>query len=136
MFTLRHYAFKNYILEVAVFNEPGAGGGQKFAKFVTLAQFYYLSIFFMLHHLGLTFSHSVANIFLKNLDKRFKDIKPFPKCNEDPDCRNPRGFRIANYITTSVSLIVILVVVFHWCDTELEETPSIHTMRLKSECST
>ena len=32
VFTLRHYAFKNYILEVAVFNEPGAGGGAKICK--------------------------------------------------------------------------------------------------------
>ena len=28
-------------------------------------------------------------------------IWPLPRCNEDPDCRNPRGFRIAHYNTTN-----------------------------------
>ena len=30
-------------------------------------------------------------------------IWPLPRCNEDPDCRNPRGFRIATYIHTVVT---------------------------------
>ena len=30
-----------------------------------------------------------------------------PRCYEDPDCRNPRGFRIATYISGSTALLVI-----------------------------
>ena len=30
-------------------------------------------------------------------------IWPLPRCNEDPDCRNPRGFRIATYTHTRVT---------------------------------
>ena len=51
-------------------------GGPKFAKFVTLAQFYYLSIFscfIILDSLSLTLSQ----IFKKKLDKGLKTFSPF-----------------------------------------------------------
>ena len=69
-------------------------GGQKFAKFVTLAQFYQLSMFPCFNVLDANYDSITcsSNPLL---------IRPLPRCNEDPDCRNPRGFRIANIHNTS-----------------------------------
>ena len=65
----------------------GPGGG-KFAKFVTLVQFYELSIFPCL-------IVSDANCYFIACNSNSLLIWPLPRCNEDRDCRNPRGFRIA-----------------------------------------
>ena len=82
------------ILEVAAFNGPEAGGEQRFAKFVTLVQFYELSMFPW-------FIVSDANYHSITCDSN-PLLWPIPRCNEDPDCRNPRGFRIATYIHTYI----------------------------------
>ena len=65
----------------------GRGGG--FAKFVTLGQFNELSMF-------PCFIVSDANYDSMTCNSNPLLIWPLPRCNEDPDCRNPRGFRIAN----------------------------------------
>ena len=65
-------------------------GGQKFAKFVTLVQFYKLSMF-------PSFIVSDANYESITCNSNRLLIWPLPRCNEDPDCRNPRGFRILEY---------------------------------------
>ena len=75
------------MLEVAAFNGPGAGGGQKFAKFVTLVQFNELSMFPCFIVSDATYDSMTCN-------SNSLLIWPLPTCNEDPDCRNPRGFRI------------------------------------------
>ena len=72
----------------------GPGGGQKFAKFVTLVQFYKLSMF-------PSFIVSDANYDSITCNSNRSLIWPLPRCNEDPDCRNPRGFRTANYLYVS-----------------------------------
>ena len=66
----------------------GPGGGQKYAKFVTLVQFYKLSMF-------PCFIVSDANYDSITCNSNPLLIRPLPRCNEDPDCRNPCGFRIA-----------------------------------------
>ena len=65
-------------------------GGQKFAKFVTLVQFYKLSMF-------PCFIVSDANYDSITCNSNPLLIWPLPRCNEDPDCRNPCGFRTAIY---------------------------------------
>ena len=65
-------------------------GGVKFAKFVTLAQFYKLSMF-------PCFIVSDANYDSITCNSN-RLLWPLPRCNEDPDCRNPRGFRIARQL--------------------------------------
>ena len=76
------------MLEVAAFNGPGAGG-HKFAKHVTIVQFYELSMFpwFIVSNTKLKYDSITCN--------SDSLLWPPPRCNEDPDCRNPRGFRIA-----------------------------------------
>ena len=69
-------------------------GGQKFAKFVTLVQFYKFPMF-------PCFIVSDANCDSITFNSNSLLIWPLPRCNEDPDCRNPRGFRIAHYNTTN-----------------------------------
>ena len=65
----------------------GSGGGE-FAKFVTLVQFYELSMFPCLIVSDTNYDSITCNSDL---------VWPLPRFNEDPDCRNPRGFRIAMY---------------------------------------
>ena len=67
--------------------DQGPGGGQKFAKFVTLEQLYELSMF-------PSFIVSDANYDFITCNSSSL-LLPLPRCNENPDCRNPRGFRIA-----------------------------------------
>ena len=64
-------------------------GGQKFAKFVTLEQLYELSMF-------PCFIVSDANYDSITCNSN-SVLWPIPRCNEDPDFRNPRGFKIAIY---------------------------------------
>ena len=61
-------------------------GGQ---KFVTLVQFHKLSMF-------PSFIVSDANYDSLTCNSNPVLIWPLSRCNEDPDCRNPCGFRIAN----------------------------------------
>ena len=78
------------ILEVEAFDGSGAGGGE-FAKFVTLVQFYKLSMFPIP-----CFIVSDANYDSMTCNSNPLLIWPPPRCNEDPDCRNPCGFRIVD----------------------------------------
>ena len=64
----------------------GRGGGE-FIKFVTLVQFYKLSTYQRIIILDANYDFIAC--------KSYSLLWPFPRCNEDPDCRNPRGFRIA-----------------------------------------
>ena len=81
--------FRRQVVE----NEPRevlhkGGGGKNLKKFVTLVQFNKLSMF-------PCFIVSDANYDSITCNSNRLLIWPLPRCNEDPDCRNPRGFRIA-----------------------------------------
>ena len=81
---MRQYLFKNVqiLLVVLEFNWGGD------TKFVTLSQFYQLLMFpcFIISNANYYFTACESNSLLW----------PFPRCNGDPDCRNPRGFRIVD----------------------------------------
>ena len=72
-------------------------GGQ---KFVTLVQFYKLSMF-------PCFIVSDANYDSITHNSNSLLIWPLPRCNEDPDCRNPRGFRIAIYYVFNLKNLIL-----------------------------
>ena len=71
------------------------------AKFFKLVPFYKLSMFpgFIILDAHQYFITCKSNSLLR----------PFPRCNEDPVCRNPRGFRITKYM--SVFELKVLVTV-------------------------
>ena len=74
------------------------GGGQLFTKFATLIQFYKSPMFPRFIILD-------ANYYLITC-KSSSLLWPFLRRNEDPDCRNPRGFRIATYKATRFQLFI------------------------------
>ena len=85
---LRRYLFTNYTGCRSIQWVRGRGGW-KFAKFVTLVQFYKLSMF-------PCFIVSDANYDSITCNSSSL-LWPLPRFNEDPDCGNPRGFRIVTY---------------------------------------
>ena len=87
---LRRYLFTNYTGGRSIQWARGRGG-----KNLQNLSHLYSSINYRCFHASSSRTLTMTLLCTCNSSSL---LWPLPGCNEDPDCRNPRGFRIANHL--------------------------------------